>query len=132
MDLDGFKPINDEFGHQAGDEVLVTIAREVGGIVRRNEMFFRLGGDEFAVLAPEASEFEMVGLARRIANRIGELRFTFGSGRVSRLTASIGISLYPVHADVGEQLVAHADSAMYQAKAGGKNHWRIYRDPSRA
>ena len=132
MDLDGFKPINDEFGHHAGDQVLVTIAREVGGIVRRNEMFFRLGGDEFAVLAQEASEFEMVGLARRIANRIGELRFTFGSGRVSRLSASIGIALYPLHADDGEQLVAHADSAMYQAKAAGKNHWRIYRDPPRA
>lgn len=132
MDLDGFKPINDEFGHYAGDQVLVTIAREVGGIVRRNEMFFRLGGDEFAVMTPESSEFEMVGLARRVANRIGELRFTFGSGRVSRLTASIGIALYPVHADDGEQLVAHADSAMYQAKAAGKNHWRIYRDPSRA
>ncbi len=129
MDLDGFKPINDEFGHHAGDEVLVTIAREVGGIVRRNEMFFRLGGDEFAVLMPEASEFEMVGLARRVANRIGELRFTFGGGQVCRLTASIGIALYPVHAPDGEQLVARADSAMYQAKAAGKNHWRIYRDP---
>lgn len=78
---------------------------------------------------PEASEFEMVGLARRVANRIGELRFTFGGGQVCRLTASIGIALYPVHAPDGEQLVARADSAMYQAKAAGKNHWRIYRDP---
>ena len=129
LDLDGFKPINDEFGHHAGDEVLVTISREIGGIIRRNEMFFRLGGDEFAVLMPEASEFEMVGLARRVANRIGELRFTFGGGQVCRLTASIGIALYPVHAHDGEQLVAQADSAMYQAKAAGKNHWRIYRDP---
>lgn len=132
MDLDGFKPINDEFGHQAGDQVLTTIAREVGATVRLNEMFFRLGGDEFAVLMREASEFEMVGLARRVSDRIGELRLTFVAGRVSRLSASIGIALYPRDAIDGEQLVACADRAMYQAKAAGKNRWRVYRDPSRA
>lgn len=130
LDLDGFKPINDSFGHQAGDQVLVTIARELGSIVRRSEMFFRLGGDEFAVLAQDTSEFEMIGLARRVAAAIAELRFTFGGDRVSRITASLGIAIYPQHARNGEQLVAHADSAMYQAKSAGKNHWRIYRDAS--
>lgn len=132
MDLDGFKPINDEFGHHAGDEVLIAIAREVGSVVRRNEMFFRLGGDEFAVLAPDATEFEMVGLARRIASRVAEVRFTF-DGRVARTTASLGIALFPRHGTRGAELVARADSAMYQAKTAGKNHWRIYRsNPSDA
>lgn len=132
LDLDGFKPINDSYGHHAGDQVLVRIARELGSIVRRSEMFFRLGGDEFAVLAQDTSEFEMIGLARRVAAAIAELRFTFGGDRVSRITASLGIAIFPQHAENGEQLVTHADSAMYQAKSAGKNHWRIYRDASRA
>lgn len=125
IDLDGFKPINDEFGHQAGDEVLVTIAREVSAIIRRNEMFFRLGGDEFAVLASDSAEEDMVGLARRVGERIAALRFVFAGHKV-QLTASLGIALYPRHAGTAELLVARADHAMYQAKSGGKNRWQVY------
>lgn len=129
IDLDGFKPINDEFGHQAGDDVLTTLADAVGSTVRRNEMFFRLGGDEFAILAPDSSENDMIGLARRVGGRIAELRFRFGE-REAHLTASLGIAIYPNHAGNGEEMVAHADHAMYQAKAGGRNCWQVYRDPT--
>lgn len=125
IDLDGFKPINDEYGHQAGDEVLKKLAEEVGATVRRNEIFFRIGGDEFAILAPDADEEEMVGLARRVGGKIADMRFTF-SGVEVRLTASLGIALYPVHADSSEEIIARADSAMYQAKLSGKNRWAIY------
>lgn len=124
IDLDGFKPINDEFGHQAGDEVLVTLAREVGGIIRRNELFFRLGGDEFGVLAPDANEEDLIGLARRIVEGIGALRFEF-QGRPTGLTASLGIAFYPDHAADGDALIAAADHAMYCAKNGGRNRWRV-------
>ncbi|HUW37689.1 MAG TPA: diguanylate cyclase [Rhodocyclaceae bacterium] len=126
IDLDGFKPVNDRFGHQAGDEVLVTLAQEVSATIRRNEMFFRLGGDEFAVLASDSTEEDMVGLARRVGSRIAETRFVF-EGQATQLSASLGIALYPAHAGTAELLVAYADQAMYQAKSGGKNGWQVYR-----
>ncbi|MBX3677143.1 MAG: diguanylate cyclase [Rhodocyclaceae bacterium] len=125
IDLDGFKPINDVYGHQAGDEVLMKLAEEVGATVRRNEIFFRVGGDEFAILAPDADEEEMVGLARRVGGKIADMRFTFG-GQEVQLTASLGIALYPVHAASSEEIIARADSAMYQAKLSGKNRWAIF------
>jgi diguanylate cyclase (GGDEF)-like protein/PAS domain S-box-containing protein len=125
VDLDGFKPINDEFGHQAGDVVLIRLAEEVGAIVRRNEIFFRVGGDEFAILAPDADEEEMVGLARRVGGKIADMCFQF-AGREVRLTASLGIALYPKHAADSEEMIARADSAMYQAKMSGKNRWAVF------
>jgi diguanylate cyclase (GGDEF)-like protein len=125
IDLDGFKPINDEFGHQAGDAVLIRLAEEVGAIVRRNEIFFRIGGDEYAILAPDADEQEMVGLARRVGGKIADMRFNF-AGREVQLTASLGIALYPKHAASSEEIIARADSAMYQAKMSGKNRWAIF------
>ncbi len=124
FDLDGFKPINDAFGHQAGDDVLVTIARRVGGIIRRNETFFRLGGDEFAVLVPDAEDAGLRELARRIVEGVAALSFEF-DGQPASLTASLGIGVFPRHARDGESLVAVADAAMYRAKEGGRNRWVI-------
>ena len=131
VDLDGFKPINDHFGHQAGDTVLITLAEQVGATVRRNEMFFRIGGDEFALLATDSSEEEMVGLARRILSKITNLRFEF-AGEQARLTASVGIALYPVHGRDGRELLEHGDQAMYRAKTSGKNRWQVWRARSAA
>lgn len=125
IDLDGFKPVNDRFGHQAGDRVLVTIAREVGAIVRRNETFFRVGGDEFAILAPEASESQLVKLARRVCTTVAKLNFVF-EGHTAHVTASVGIAVFPAHAADAAGLVACGDTAMYEAKAHGKNDFRIY------
>lgn len=128
IDLDEFKPINDDFGHLAGDQVLVQLAAEVGATVRRNEMFFRLGGDEFAILAPDTDEAEMEGLARRVGARIGELHFEF-SGAARQVSASLGIALYPRDAGGSEELLSGADQAMYEAKAAGKGRWKVYRRP---
>lgn len=124
IDLDGFKPINDEFGHQAGDEVLVGLARAVGDVIRRNEMFCRLGGDEFGVLVPDTEETELCELARRILEVIEGLRFDFG-GRSVGLTASLGIAIFPRHASTSEQLIAVADQAMYRSKSGGRDRWTM-------
>ncbi|MEQ1774405.1 MAG: EAL domain-containing protein [Burkholderiales bacterium] len=126
FDLDEFKYINDTFGHRAGDATLIRVAGEVGGQVRRNEIFARLGGDEFAVLVPDISEEMLKILAERITRSIAQIRFQF-EGQNLRLTCSCGIAVYPDHARNTEDLVARADAAMYQAKESGKNAWRIYR-----
>lgn len=126
FDLDEFKYINDTFGHRAGDAMLIRVAGEVGGQVRRNEIFARLGGDEFAVLVPDISDEMLRILAERITRSIAQVRFQF-EGQSLRLTCSCGIAVYPDHARNTEDLVARADAAMYQAKEAGKNAWRIYR-----
>jgi len=120
FDLDGFKPINDSFGHQAGDEVLVRLAVELGRTVRRNETLFRIGGDEFALLVPEGSAEGLRELAHRLVETVGAMRFVF-DGREARVTASVGIARYPENAREGEALVAAADEALYRAKSEGRN-----------
>lgn len=124
MDLDGFKPINDRYGHPAGDAVLVEFSHAVASIIRRNEMFFRLGGDEFAVLVPDTELTQTENLARRIVQRVSDLRFTFGDQSVG-ISVSLGIGLSPVHAMDQANLVDVTDQALYRAKAGGKNGWRF-------
>jgi len=126
FDLDEFKYVNDTFGHRAGDAMLIRVAGEVSTLIRRNEILSRLGGDEFALLVPEAGEREAAMLAERVVRAISQIPFRF-EGQNIRLTTSLGIALYPGHADNAEELIAHADAAMYQAKEAGKNAWRSYR-----
>lgn len=125
FDLDDFKTINDTFGHRAGDTVLVRAAGEVASLVRGGELFARLGGDEFAILVESVRGDEPVQLAERVVHAIAAIPFRFRGSNL-RLTASIGIALFPDHGDNAEDLVAHADTAMYQAKDSGKNTWAIY------
>lgn len=125
FDLDEFKLINDSFGHQAGDDLLIMIANEVGRMVRRNETFCRLGGDEFVLIAHAATEMEASALASRIVMALGAMRYEVG-GQLVRLSCSMGVALYPKHAEDPETLLAHADAAMYQAKRQGKNAWQQY------
>ena len=126
FDLDEFKYVNDTFGHRAGDAMLIRVAGEIGTLIRRNEILSRLGGDEFALLVPEAGEREAAMLAERVVRAISQIPFRF-EGQNIRLTTSLGIALYPAHAANAEELIAHADTAMYQAKEAGKNAWRSYR-----
>ncbi len=126
FDLDEFKYINDTFGHRAGDSMLIRVAGAVGALIRSNEVFCRLGGDEFAILMPDASEADAQSLAERVVRAVAQIPFRF-EGKNLRLTCSLGIAAYPQQADSAEQLVAHADAAMYQAKEAGKNAWRSYR-----
>ena len=126
FDLDEFKVINDTFGHRAGDALLIRVASEVGTLVRRNEVLTRLGGDEFALLVPNVNEDEAVRLAERVVRAVAAIPFRF-EGQNLRLTSSLGIALYPGQAVDADELVVHADTAMYQAKQAGKNTWRVYR-----
>jgi len=126
FDLDEFKYINDTFGHRAGDSVLIRVAGEVAALTRKNEVFSRLGGDEFGVLMPDATETDAEHLAERIVRAVSQIPFRL-EGQNFRLTTSLGIAHYPKHASAAEDLIAHADAAMYQAKETGKNAWSIYR-----
>lgn len=125
FDLDDFKYINDTFGHRAGDNVLVRTAGEVASLIRQGEMFARLGGDEFAVLTELQEKDHPEPLAERICHAIAAIPFRFRGSNL-RLTTSVGITIFPQHGDNAEDLVAHADTAMYQAKNAGKNSWAIY------
>jgi diguanylate cyclase (GGDEF)-like protein/PAS domain S-box-containing protein len=116
FDLDGFKPINDRFGHAAGDTVLRQLAEAISATIRRSETFYRMGGDEFSILVGDTSVDDMRGLAQRISQQINTLPFEF-EGLPVRVTASTGIALYPDHADAGVSLMAAADMAMYADKA---------------
>jgi len=126
FDLDEFKVVNDSFGHRAGDALLIRVASEISTLVRRNEVLTRLGGDEFALLVPNAKEDTVIQLAERVVRAVAAIPFRF-EGQNLRLTTSVGIALYPSQAADSDELVAHADMAMYQAKQAGKNTWRIYR-----
>ncbi|MCB1956932.1 MAG: diguanylate cyclase [Rhodocyclaceae bacterium] len=124
FDLDGFKPVNDTFGHQAGDRVLVTLAEAISRVVRRHEMLFRFGGDEFAILVPDSEDSHLQELARRVVDCVAGTEFEFDGRKVS-LTTSVGLACFPLDASDVRGLVAAADSAMYRAKSGGKNQWAM-------
>ncbi|MGZ0019828.1 sensor domain-containing phosphodiesterase [Nitrosomonas sp. wSCUT-2] len=125
FDLDEFKYVNDTFGHRVGDTVLVRIAGEIAALVQSGEIIARLGGDEFAIVIEHKQETEPSMLAASIVNAVSSIPFRFRGANI-RLTASVGIALFPDHGTEMEDLGAHADAAMYQAKSLGKNNWCIY------
>jgi diguanylate cyclase (GGDEF)-like protein len=124
LDLDYFKDINDSMGHAVGDKVLVETARRLLLEVRESDTVARIGGDEFVIIlhrVDEVSEVEMI--ATRINACMAE-PFVFGDITVG-LSVSIGIALYPSHAESIEGLIDKADSAMYAAKENGRNTYRM-------
>ena len=124
FDLDEFKFINDTYGHGVGDNVLIRCANEIQKIIH-SEVFARIGGDEFAIFVTHADKDKLSQLAQQLVHIISHIPFQL-EGKVLRLTTSLGIALFPEHATDVESLLAHADAAMYQAKAAGKNTWKIY------
>lgn len=126
FDLDEFKVINDTFGHSVGDAVLLRVSSELRALVRQTDVLSRLGGDEFAVLVPHASVEDAQRLAERIVRGVSQTPLPI-AGESLRLTTSVGIAQVPLHAGNAEDLVTHADAAMYQAKHLGKNRWAVYR-----
>ncbi|GAB3350674.1 diguanylate cyclase domain-containing protein [Lysobacter tyrosinilyticus] len=130
IDLDEFKEVNDSHGHPAGDTVLIEIARRMGAALRTTDLLARLGGDEFAVLQPAAHDIPAsLVVAEKLLHEIMR-PISIGETEVS-VSGSIGISVYPTDATDMEQLVEHADVALYQAKAEGRNRYKVY-DPSDA
>lgn len=124
LDLDGFKTINDGLGHDAGDRVLVEVARRLAGVVRATDTVARLGGDEFAILMPDVTGDEAVRVAHR-ALRVLARPITLGD-RAVLTGASIGVRLGS-RGHSAELLLRDADTAMYAAKAGGRGAVEVFR-----
>ncbi len=120
LDLDDFKDINDTLGHLAGDELLAGLARLLRDRLRDSDIVSRAGGDEFAVFLPHADREQALEVAGMLLSSIQGHIFQAG-GSAARVTASIGIALYPEHGLIPEDLLSRADLAMYQAKEQGPN-----------
>ena len=120
MDLDGFKEINDQWGHQAGDEVLVQVAGRLRRRLRGSDVLARMGGDEFAILLWDlGAERNLQTVAQAVLRDMGT-PFACRDG-LCELGASLGGSLFPDHAQASSELLALADQAMYRVKREGKN-----------
>lgn len=121
LDLDDFKRINDEHGHLVGSHVLMEMAAVILSSVRDTDAVARYGGDEFVIVLPDTG-IELAGaVAERIRQKIARHYFTGGRRLQLSLTASFGVAAFPKHASSPQQLIACADTAMYEAKAANKN-----------
>lgn len=126
VDLDGFKDVNDTYGHDAGDEVLSTVASRMRAIVRASDIVSRIGGDEFVIVITDLNKSEEIipFLQRLLSDLSSHIKYNKESLNIS---ASIGVSFYPQKADIGnEVLIRQADQAMYTAKSAGKNQYKFF------
>ncbi len=120
IDLDGFKSVNDTMGHDSGDELLIKVGVTMKEILRKADTVARLGGDEFAVII---FEIKGMGDARLVGNKVVEelcQPFQLKAG-IARIGGSVGASIFPDHENTAGALIKNADTAMYEAKAKGKN-----------
>ena len=125
LDLDGFKIINDTRGHDVGDTLLALVASRIHSVVRAEDMVARLGGDEFAILQHiDGQPAAATALSDRLISALG-LPFTIG-GQVCRIGLSIGIAAYPADGKTPGGLMRNADLALYRAKEGGRNTYRLF------
>ena len=121
LDLDRFKAVNDTFGHNAGDQLLILVAQRMRDIARSTDVVGRLGGDEFAILLPGATQAGAEQACQRLLELIRK-PYTLGVEQ-ARIGVSIGIATYPRDGATAEQLLSNADTALYQAKGAGRNTW---------
>ncbi|GBG15394.1 uncharacterized protein NMK_3001 [Novimethylophilus kurashikiensis] len=127
LDLDGFKAVNDTYGHDVGDELLRIVAQRLKSSIRNSDLLARLGGDEFVVFLPEV---ESVTAAELVATKIvAALAEPYPIDDIeAHVTTSIGIALSPADGTDVESLLQHADLALYEAKNAGKNNYVLYRN----
>jgi diguanylate cyclase (GGDEF)-like protein/PAS domain S-box-containing protein len=125
VDLDGFKQVNDSLGHDAGDVLLKEVANRFTDLIRPSDTLARLGGDEFALLLEGQSEPAAVKIARRLLERLSEAVMI--AGHELAAGASIGIVLHDGGPGASEELIRHADLAMYAAKETGRGRYEVFR-----
>jgi diguanylate cyclase (GGDEF)-like protein len=127
IDLDNFKTVNDSYGHDVGDELLREVASQLTAVLRDNDVVCRIGGDEFAVIIENNKDMLGPGiLAQKIIAKLSTPMVL--QGKDVHIGASIGLSGCPENAITAANLMRTADAAMYKAKEGGKNCFRIYSD----
>ena len=128
IDLDAFKPINDQFGHVLGDKVLRAVGSAISKSVRVSDIPARYGGDEFAVILPQTPAEGAMRVCERLLRNISEIVLQDETGRTFRITASLGLAYYPADdVETPEDLVHSADGALYGAKRSGKNRYTAVR-----
>jgi diguanylate cyclase (GGDEF)-like protein len=129
LDLDGFKEVNDTFGHAAGDLLLQMVAARLLGAVREEDTVARLGGDEFMIALWEVKGLDDAGkVAAKLIDVVAQPYVI--EGQAVTITISAGASVYPVHGEDADALMKSADVALYEAKRSGKNTYRIAEEPS--
>ena len=125
IDLDGFKAVNDSYGHATGDELLRTVAKRIRDCVRDQDVVGRMGGDEFTVLLENlASPEDAAAVANKLLSALAERQIC--NGYETAITGSIGISVFPRDATDVQTLLTQADTAMYKAKANGRNSYQVF------
>jgi diguanylate cyclase (GGDEF)-like protein len=135
LDLDGFKGVNDTLGHAAGDVLLRAVANRLRAVARKTDVVARLGGDEFLVLLADLpGGVDAAAVVRSVAARIvDEVNEPVAvAGDEARVSASVGISLYPWDAADAAALIANADAAMYVSKRSGRGVVQFFGDTSEA
>lgn len=123
LDMDGFKQINDKFGHQAGDYALTELSQIIRGILRREDMAARYGGDEIAIVLPETSEAGCRAVVQRLQAAVREHKFVF-EGRPLTITLSMGVAFFRPEMTITD-FVGAADEALYKAKQAGRNRYVV-------
>ncbi|MCW8878433.1 MAG: diguanylate cyclase [Kangiellaceae bacterium] len=126
IDVDNLKPINDEFGHQIGDKVLKAVAASGLALLRDGDCFARIGGDEFMLFMTRTNAEQESVIAKRILDKLEEVEVYIDENRKIRISVSIGITSIINHKDSLDTIFSQVDSALYQAKTGGRNnivHW---------
>ena len=130
LDLDKFKPVNDAFGHPAGDELLRAVAHRLQDSMRESDTVGRMGGDEFVVLLPVIdTEDDATGVAEKIHAAL-KRPFVLSGGQSVNISSSAGIAVYPEHGDDEAVLTGHADAALYQAKTAGRDRFVVFESHS--
>ncbi|MBM4120839.1 MAG: GGDEF domain-containing protein [Nitrospira sp.] len=122
IDLDHFKLVNDTYGHQVGDLVLKTVAQTLHCSLKESDMLARYGGEEFIVVLPRTDSAGAITVGERLrANVAGLMLHKLASAAPERVTISVGVASYPVHATTVAELIHAADEALYQSKSAGRN-----------
>ena len=121
VDVDHFKSVNDTHGHQIGDDVLAAVAEVLRSATREHDISGRFGGEEFAVFCPEIDQKAVQRMCERLRKKISQLKFEGTDGQSFSVTASLGVAMYPAHANTSQGLVQVADACLYEAKRNGRN-----------
>lgn len=121
LDIDFFKMVNDSYGHDIGDKVIVALSKVLKGSIRESDLAIRYGGEEFLIMLHNATDEAALKIAQKINSDFAALTFNVGSNESMQKTLSIGIAKFPVDGDTIWKCIKYADTALYVAKDTGRN-----------